>query len=109
MKLNIICKIILHRHSVHMVAELFQGLTQGWRFLHELLRPIGLVGPLLHVGLLQDLHTKSSFIPRQEESIKEVWEDFFIVHLCLKITPVFAVFNKPLLVRHLSQSSLIWS
>ena len=72
MKLNIICKIILHRHSVHMGAELFQGLTQGWRFLHELLRPIGLVGPLLHAGLLQDLHTRSSFIPGQEEVLKQL-------------------------------------
>ena len=96
MKLNIICKIILHRHSVHMGAELFQGLTQGWRFLHELLRPIGLVGPLLHVGLLQDLHTKSSFIPRQEESIKTIRMKTFreVEYICNSLNIFALVINR---------------
>ena len=42
------------RHSVHLGAKLPSGqrLTQGCHLLHELLRHVGLVRLLLHVGLL---------------------------------------------------------
>jgi hypothetical protein len=48
------------------------------------------------VGLLQDLHTKSSFIPRQEESIKTIRMKTFreVEYICNSLNIFALVINR---------------